>query len=312
MRKEFEKYMSEIVLSMKGITKVYGGVKALDNVSIQINRGEIYGLIGNNGAGKTTLMRLIAGHSVSYQGVISLFGAPTKEDTRKNRVRTGVLIEEPGFFHNMTATQNLEYFRVQFGIPGKSITSKILSDVGLLNADHRKYKDFSLGMKQRLGIGLALLNSPEFLILDEPINGLDPAGIIEMRQILLDVNKKNNTTILISSHILAEISNIATKYGFLSHGNLLEEISADALAKKCNCYLDITVENVEKMCLLLEKELHFINYKVYPNQHIHLYEGLDKGDKICQLAVTHQVGLSEIHTRVINLENYYMSMVEGK
>lgn len=304
--------MSEIILSMKGITKTYGNIKALDSVSIEINRGEIYGLIGNNGAGKTTLMRLIAGHTMSYQGEISLFGATSKENTRKNRVRTGVLIEEPGFFHNMTAFQNLEYFRLQFGIPGKEVTTKILSHVGLLNASQRKYKDFSLGMKQRLGIGLALLNSPEFLILDEPINGLDPAGIIEIRQLLLDINKRNNTTILISSHILAEMSNIATKYGFLSHGRLLEEIKADALSKKCNSYLDITVEHVEKMCLLLEKELHFTDYKVYPNRHIHLYEGLDKGDIICQLAVTYQVGLSDLHKEIVNLENYYMSMVEGK
>ena len=304
--------MSNTVLKMENITKKYSGVKALDNVSMEINRGEIYGLVGNNGAGKTTLMRIIAGHTSLDAGEITLFGASSMEEIRKNRRRTGVLIEDPGFFENMTAAQNLEYFRIQFGVPGKESVAKILSEVGLLNTGKKKYREFSLGMKQRLGIGLALLQTPEFLILDEPINGLDPAGIIEVRQILLDINQKRNTTILISSHILAEMANIATKYGFLSGGKLLEEITAEELQRKCSAYFDITVENTQGMCLLLERELHYHNYKVYPNHHIHLYEGLDQGEQICELAVKHHMGLSAIEQRTVNLENYYMNIVEGK
>lgn len=304
--------MSEVILSMKGIGKKYDGVNALDNINLEIRRGDIYGLVGNNGAGKTTLMRIIAGNTFPDQGEMTLFGASTSEEIRKNRKRMGVLIEDPGFFHNMTAQQNLEYFRIQFGVPGKETVQEILKDVGLDNAGKKKYKQFSLGMKQRLGIGLALLSSPEFLILDEPINGLDPAGIIEIRQTLLNINKKRNTTILISSHILAEMENIATHYGFLSHGKLMEDISTKELMAKCNSYLDITVRDTKAMCVLLEKELNYTNYKVYADNHIHLFEGIDNGDRICELAVLNRTGLSGVEKKVVNLENYYMNMVEGR
>lgn len=302
--------MKDTVLKMQEVTKAYKGVKALDDVSITIERGEIYGLVGNNGAGKTTLMRLIAGQSRMDSGRIELFGKTDNAGMGKERSRIGTLIEDPGFFGNMNAGQNLEYFRIQFGIPGKETVAEALKEVGLEDCGKKRYKDFSLGMKQRLGIALALLQTPEFLILDEPINGLDPAGIIEIRQILLSLNKKKNTTILISSHILAEMANIANKYGFLSHGKLLEEIKADALMKKCNSYLDITVKDVEAMCVLLEKEFNYQDYKVYPDHHIHLFEGIDNGENLCEIAACHHVGLSGLEKRVVNLENYYMNMVE--
>lgn len=304
--------MSEVVLSMKGIGKKYGNVHALENINLEIRRGDIYGLVGNNGAGKTTLMRMIAGHTVPEEGEMTLFGTSDPEVIRKNRKRLGVLIEDPGFFLNMTAKQNLEYFRIQFGIPGKETVDEILKEVGLEGAGKKKYKQFSLGMKQRLGIGLSLMSAPEFLILDEPINGLDPAGIIEVRQTLLEVNKKRNTTILISSHILAEMENIVTHYGFLSRGILKEDISAEELLKKCNSYLDITVKDTKAMCVLLEKELHYTNYKVYPDNHIHLFDGIENGDKICELAVAGHTGISGIEKKVMNLENYYMNIVEER
>lgn len=304
--------MSNYILTMNNITKAYYNTVALDGVSIAIKRGEIYGLVGNNGAGKTTLMRVIAGHTNVSQGVMTLFDANSEQEIRDSRRRLGVLIEDPGFYLNMTAAQNLEYYRIQFGIPGKEKVAEVLAEVGLDPTSRKKYKEFSQGMKQRLGIGLALLNTPEFLILDEPINGLDPAGIIEVRQILLKLNQKKNITILISSHILAEMSNIATKYGFLSNGKLLEELTAKELLKKCNAYLDITVSNPSSMCMYLEKELQLYDYKVYPNNHIHLFEGLDMGEQICEVAVKYRLGLSAIERRAVNLENYYMSMVEGR
>lgn len=303
--------MSNAVLTMREITKEYNGVKALDQVNLTINRGDIYGLVGNNGAGKTTLMRIIAGQTKADAGEIELFGTSGFGAIGKERRRMGALIENPGFFPNLSATQNLEYFRIQFGIPGKAVVSKILDEVNLGDCGTKKYANFSLGMKQRLGIALALLHTPEFLILDEPINGLDPAGIIEVRQTLLDINKKRNTTILISSHILAEMSNIATKYGFLSRGRMLEEITSSQLQQKCNSYLDIIVKDTKAMCVLLEKEFHFMKYKVYPDHHIHLYEGIDHSEEICELAVKHHTGLSGIQKRVVNLENYYMNLVEG-
>ncbi len=303
--------MKDTVLQMKDITKVYKDVKALDHVSIEIDRGEIYGLVGNNGAGKTTLMRIIAGQTQSEGGSIKLFNESSEFGLRKSRKRTGVLIEDPGFFKNMTAAQNLEYFRIQFGIPGNNLVASALEGVGLGNTGKKKYKAFSLGMKQRLGIALAFLHTPELLILDEPINGLDPAGIIEVRQTLMEINKKHNTTILISSHILTELENIATVYGFLCDGRLLEQISTEDLLKKCGVYLDIEVNQPKEMCRLLEKELQFNNYKVYPNQHIHLYEGIEEGKRICELAVAHHIGILGIAKQSMNLEKYYMNIVEG-
>lgn len=302
--------MKDIVLKMQDVNKVYNGVKALDDVSITVERGEIYGLVGNNGAGKTTLMRLIAGQSNMDSGKMELFHATNGTDIQKARRRVGTLIEDPGFYGNLTAQQNLEYFRIQFGVPGKEAVTEVLKEVGLDNCGKKRYKNFSLGMKQRLGIALALLQTPELLILDEPINGLDPAGIIEVRQTLLNLSKKKNTTVLISSHILAEMANIATKYGFLSHGKLLEEITAEDLMKKCNSYLDISVKDVEGMCVLLEKEFKYQNYKVYPDHHIHLFEGIENGENLCEAAAMHHVGLSGLEKRVVNLENYYMNMVE--
>lgn len=302
--------MKEIVIKMQDVTKTYNGVKALDHVSITVERGEIYGLVGNNGAGKTTLMRLIAGQGSMESGSMELFGSTDSADIQRARKRVGTLIEDPGFYGNMTAQQNLEYFRIQFGVPGKEAVTDVLKEVELDGCGKKRYKDFSLGMKQRLGIALALLQTPELLILDEPINGLDPAGIIEVRQTLLTLSKKKHTTVLISSHILAEMANIATKYGFLSHGKLLEEITAEALLKKCNSYLDIQVKDVETMCVLLEKEFNYQDYKVYPDHHIHLFEGIDNGEKLCEAAANHHVGLSGLEKRIVNLENYYMNMVE--
>ena len=301
--------MSEIILSMKNVTKIYNETKALDRVSIEINRGDIYGIIGNNGAGKTTIMRIISGQSFVSSGIMELFGSKG-DDVRKQRKRLGCLIENPGFCYSMTAYENLEYFRIQFGIPGKENINRVLEEVGLRDCGKKKYKDFSLGMKQRLGIALAILNSPELLILDEPINGLDPEGIIEIRNILINLNKKKNTTILISSHILSELSNIATKYGFLKNGKIIEEISMEDLQRKCESYIDITVDKVEAMCIVLEKELNYKNYKVYADNHIHLYQGINDIKKICETAVLNNIGILGVVKKVKNLENYYMNMME--
>ncbi|MDK2807614.1 MAG: type transport system ATP-binding protein [Clostridiales bacterium] len=302
--------MSETILKMNHITKAYKKKVVLKDVSITINRGDIYGLVGNNGAGKTTLMRMICGLAFPDEGSIELFQKTSKKERDRERCKMGTLIEDPGFYGNMTAYENLEYFRIQFGVPGNETVKKVLREVHLEDTGKKRYKNFSMGMKQRLGIALALLQTPQFLILDEPINGLDPSGIIEVRNTLLELNQKKNTTILISSHILAEMSNIATKYGFLSHGILKEEITADELLKKCNSYLDITVKDTKAMSVILEEQFSYQNFKIYPDHHIHLYEGIDRTEEICEAAVQHHVGLSGVEKKVVNLENYYMNMVE--
>ena len=214
------------VMAAYGLKKAYGGCMALDGVNMQVRRGDVYGLVGRNGAGKTTLMRMATGQSEPTGGELELFGASGK-NMRPQRCRTGAMIEIPSFSPFLTAHENLEYYRLQRGIPGKQAVDEVLELVDLADAGKKKFKAFSLGMKQRLGLALALMNHPDFLILDEPINGLDPKGVAEFRQILRSLNRERETTIFISSHILSELSNVATRYGFMEQGRILEEISAD-------------------------------------------------------------------------------------
>lgn len=303
--------MNDILLHTEHVTKTYGKQKALDDVSITLQRGEIYGLVGNNGAGKTTLMRLIAGQSPMESGEIQLFGGRTEAGLRKNRRRMGTLIETPGFFSYLTARENLEYFRLQFGIPGKDIVEGTLEEVGLGDAGNKKYKNFSLGMKQRLGLALAIMHSPEFLVLDEPINGLDPEGIIEIRSLLQKINSKKNVTILISSHILPELSSIATRYGFLKNGVLLEELSAQELLRKCSVYVELQVSDVKKASVVLETRLGIRNYQVYPDGYLHVFEKLDQVDQICREVVLADIGLFSAHKQAMDLESYYVNLMGG-
>ena len=303
--------MNDILLHTEHVTKTYGKQKALDDVSITLQRGEIYGLVGNNGAGKTTLMGLIAGQSPMESGEIQLFGGRTEAELRKNRRRMGTLIETPGFFSYLTARENLEYFRLQFGIPGKDIVEGTLEEVGLGDAGNKKYKNFSLGMKQRLGLALAIMHSPEFLVLDEPINGLDPEGIIEIRSLLQKINSKKNVTILISSHILPELSSIATRYGFLKNGVLLEELSAQELLRKCSVYVELQVSDVKKASVVLETRLGIRNYQVYPDGYLHVFEKLDQVDQICREVVLADIGLFSAHKQAMDLESYYVNLMGG-
>lgn len=303
--------MYEYVLKTKNIRKEYNNQTVLSNINLSIKPGEIYGLVGNNGAGKSTLLRILSGQGFQTEGEISLFDKTSKEDIINERRRMGALIESPAFFHNMTAKQNLEYFRIQMGIPGKKCVDEVLETVGLLEARDKKYAKFSLGMKQRLGIGLALLGNKELLILDEPINGLDPMGIIEIRNLFLKLNKEKNITIILSSHILAELANVVTSYGFLSKGVMLEQISAKELAKKCENYLEIKVSDVEKFTTALETELSIYNYKVYPDHSIHIYDLLDKPDKVSIIAAKNNIAIFALNVKSVNIENYYMTLVGG-
>lgn len=303
--------MYEYALQTNNITKYYGSQKALSDINIRIKPGTIYGLVGNNGAGKTTLLRIITGQGFTTEGEINLFDKTSKEDLIIARKRTGSLVESPGFFYNMTAKQNLEYFRLQMGIPGKECIDEILKTVGLYDSGNKKLINFSLGMKQRLGIGLALLGNPELLILDEPINGLDPMGIIEIRNLLLKLNRERNITIIISSHILTELANVVTEYGFLSKGEMLEQISAENLAKKCENYLEVKVSNVEKFTAALETELSVFKYKVYPDHSIHIYELLDQPEKVSMMAAKNGIAMMELNLKSVNIENYYMTLIGG-
>ncbi len=230
----------EYVIETVSLTKKYGKKAAVNKMSLQVKRGDIYGLIGKNGAGKTTLMKLILGLNFANEGEIKLFGTNELESARH---RIGSLIEAPALYKNETALENMRSFAMLCPTSEEEI-ARLLSVVGLADAGNKKVKEFSLGMRQRLGIAIALLGNPDVLILDEPINGLDPAGIKEIRDVILELNAKG-VTFLISSHILDELGKIATNYGILSDGVLVEQITANELEERCRSYLNITVNNID-------------------------------------------------------------------
>lgn len=304
--------MKDIILTTKNLTKKYNNVVALDNINMQIKQGEIYGLVGKNGAGKTTLLRILTGQTEPSQGELSLFHSTSKEAINRERKRIGAIIETPSFYPYLSAYNNLEYYRIQRGIPGKNCVKQALEEVGLSDVGNKKYKSFSLGMKQRLGLALALMNKPELLLLDEPINGLDPFGIVEIRNLLLKLNQEKNITILISSHILSELSNLVTNYGFINNGKLMKQLSHDDLLKECNKYIELKVEQVEKMTALLETELNCTSYKVTPDKSIQIYDYLDRPAIISELAVKRGIGLNSINVKELNLENYFIQLVGGE
>lgn len=300
--------MKEVIKTHK-LSKVYGKYTALSDININVKQGDIYGLVGNNGAGKTTLLRILTGQSEATSGSFELFSESSDKELNRVRRRTGAIIEAPSFYPNLTVKQNMEYYRLQRGIPGKDKIDKVLKEVNLLDAKKKKFTDLSLGMKQRLGLALAIMTEPELLILDEPINGLDPYGIIEIRNLLLKLNKEKNITILISSHILSELSNIATCYGFLDKGRLVEELSANELEEKCKSFLEIKVTNAKKLCALLEEKLGYKDYKVLPGEIIQLFDDNRVPERISELAISNKIGLTGLEEKSINLENYYMSLI---
>ena len=302
--------MSEIIRT-NNISKNYGSFTALRDMNITIKKGDIYGLVGNNGAGKTTFLRILTGQSQPTSGTFELFGKSGEKELQRARRRTGAIIEQPCFYPKLTVGKNLEYYRIQRGIPGKDSVDRALEAVNILEAKNKKFSDLSLGMKQRVGLALAMMGEPELLILDEPINGLDPSGIIEIRNLILKLNKENNVTIIISSHILSELSNIATSYGFLNKGVLVEQLTAKELEDKCTSYIEVKVDNPKKLCAIIEEKLGYKNYKVLPGNVIHLFEGIKEPEKVSKLAVENGMALKEITQKMIKLEDYYMSLVGG-
>lgn len=303
--------MNNIVLKTHNITKKYGDQLANDNINITINKGDIYGLIGRNGAGKTTLIRLITGLAHRTNGDLELFGKSSERELNEARTMVGSLIETPAFYGNMTAKENLEVSRLVRDIAGKHCVNEVLNLVGLSNTGKKKVKNFSLGMKQRLGIANALLGNPRLLILDEPINGLDPMGIIEMRELLKKVNKEKEVTILISSHILSELSELATCYGIINKGKLVEEISLEQLNEKCRQYIELEVDDAPRAVLLLEKELDITSYEVLENNKIKIFSHLDSVGIINSVISKKGIIIEKIGLRGENLEEYFMNIVGG-
>lgn len=276
---------------------------------MNIKKGAIYGFIGLNGAGKSTFIRLITGLTNLTSGKLELFKT-FNENEQLARKRMGALIEHPALYPNMTAEQNLEVIRLQRGIPEKQCIENALKKVGLEDTDKKKVKAFSLGMKQRLGIAIAILHEPEFLILDEPINGLDPMGVIEIRQLLKQLNEEYGITILISSHILSEVHQIATDYGFIHRGKLIEEISARHLDEKCQAHFLIDVNDHHKAVTILESELNTTDYEVMADGTIKLFSHLDEGSKVSNILIQNGLRLDQFTPQRDTLEGYFTSLVQ--
>ena len=303
--------MKEAVLKTYNLCKKYKDQMAVDNVSMTIRKGDIYGFIGQNGAGKTTLIRMITGLAHRTSGEIELFGGSGEEALNKGREFIGSLIESPAFYKNMTARENLEVSRLVRNIPGKECIDEVLNLVGLKDTGKKKVKDFSLGMRQRLGIANALLGNPKLLILDEPINGLDPMGIVEIRELLKKINKEKDMTILISSHILSELSELATTYGIISNGKLIEEITAKQLSEKCRQYIDLRVDDTARAVILLERELGISDYEVLEDSNIKVFSNLDNVGEINSLLSRSGIIVESISVKGENLEEYFMNKVGG-
>ena len=303
--------MKEVVLKTYNITKKYGEQLAVDNVNMTIKKGDIYGFIGQNGAGKTTLIRLITGLIHKSGGEIELLGANEENELNKARTMVGSLIETPSFYTNMTARENLEVSRLVRSIPGKKCIDEVLELVGLKDVEKKKVKNFSLGMRQRLGIANALMGNPKLLILDEPINGLDPMGIVEIRELLKKINKEKDMTILISSHILSELSELATTYGIISNGKLIEEITAKQLSEKCRQYIDLRVDDTARAVILLERELGISDYEVLEDSNIKVFSNLDNVGEVNSLLSRSGIIVESISVKGENLEEYFMNKVGG-
>ena len=296
--------MSEIILELKDVTKMFGKDKVLNRVNLTIFKGDIYGLIGRNGAGKTTLMKIITDLTRKTSGEIFLL---SNRAYIKNLQRVGAIIESPVAYVNLCAYQNLKILCMQKGIQDYAVIDEALEFVNLTNTGKKKFKQFSLGMKQRLGLAMALLNNPDFLILDEPINGLDPIAIIEFREILERINREKNTTILISSHILSELYQVSNRFGFIHNGEIIEEITKKELDDKCSSTIVIETTQIEALSILLEKLL--VNFKVINDKQVQLKGNTINVANLNQQIFESGIRIDEIRRNDENLEEYYTNLL---
>ncbi len=299
----------EIILETNNLEKKYKDFRALNHANIHIEKGAIYGLIGRNGAGKTTLIRVICGLQEPTSGNYTIYGVDNSSSNIASvRKRMGAIIETPSIYGELSARDNLiEQYKL-VGMPSLDGLDELLNLVGLENTGKKKAKHFSLGMKQRLGIAIALASNPDFLILDEPINGLDPQGIIEIRELILKLNKESRITILISSHYLDELSKIATHYGFLDNGTIIKEISSEELMKKMEHKIELKVSSQKDFIKYFEDNK--ITYEVIDNKTINVYGKYNLSKFITELSKKNLIA-DEVHEQEESLESYYMNLIGG-
>ena len=297
------------VIQTMGLSKRYKDRWAVDHLDLRVDQGDIYGFIGQNGAGKSTTLKLLCGLARPTHGEALIFGKPIRDSVARRRV--GTLIEQPGLYPDLSGRENLRLYAALLGLdsPERQVDG-ILETVGLTPGEKKPVKHYSMGMKQRLGVGLALLGGPDLLLLDEPINGLDPEGIREMRELLLRLNRERGLTILVSSHILGELSKIATRYGIIQEGRMVEQITAGELAQKCTDYLHLRPDQPQKAAALLERELHLSRWEMRPEGEIRIYEAAD-ARAVGQILAQAGIAVEEMGLHRQDLESYFLERMGG-
>ena len=297
------------VIQTIGLSKRYKDRWAVDHLDLRVDQGDIYGFIGQNGAGKSTTLKLLCGLARPTHGEALIFGKPVRDSVARRRV--GTLIEQPGLYPDLSGRENLRLYAALLGLdsPERQVDG-ILETVGLTPGEKKPVKHYSMGMKQRLGVGLALLGGPDLLLLDEPINGLDPEGIREMRELLLRLNRERGLTILVSSHILGELSKIATRYGIIQEGRMVEQITAGELEQKCTDYLHLRPDQPQKAAALLERELHLSRWEMRPEGEIRIYEAAD-ARAVGQILTQAGIAVEEMGLHRQDLESYFLERMGG-
>lgn len=300
--------MKDVILKTERLSKSYGNVKALDSADITVRSGDIYAMIGRNGAGKTTLMKTITGLTEASSGEYEIFGKRgSAAEAERNRI--GCLIENPAFFGNMNAHDNLKYYCLQKGISDHNKIDEVLEAVGLANTGAKKFKNFSLGMKQRLGIAFALLDNPDLVVLDEPINGLDPIGISELRDTFFRLNKEKGITMMISSHILSELYMVANRFMFINQGRVIKELDKEELDRECSRYIAVKADDIKKAASLFEENFRGSEYMVIDESEMRIYDEALAIKDINKTLVMGGVGVNGIYESGISLEDYFKSLV---
>lgn len=304
--------MDNLIIETEGLTKCFGDISAVKEVHLHVRKGEIYGLLGRNGAGKTTIMKMLLGLTKPSKGTIRLFGKPFEKPEKRVLNRIGVMIETPGFYPNLTAAENLEILASLRGVIQKDAVRKSLERVGLPYKDRKLYGEFSLGMKQRVGIAAAIIHDPELLILDEPVNGLDPIGVAEMRSFLKELAEEYGKTILLSSHILSEIDLMADRIGIIHAGVLLEERNYRELKQENMQYISLRAEPVERAAHILDEILGIKEYRVGADGVIQIFDTEKETKYLVRTFAEHGIYVDEIYRRSDTLEDYFKKITGGE
>ncbi|MCM3358765.1 ABC transporter ATP-binding protein [Psychrobacillus sp. MER TA 171] len=299
------------ILKTNHLTKVFEGKEVVSSVNMNVQKGEIYGFLGPNGAGKTTVMKMITNLIKPTNGEIEIFGERLTDQSFEVLKRIGSIIEYPIFYDKLTARETLQLHCDYMGYYNQKEIEQVLDMVSLVNTGNKRVKEFSLGMKQRLGIARAIITKPELLILDEPINGLDPQGIKEMRDLFRMLSKEYGITIIVSSHILGEIEQLADTIGVINNGKLIQEISLEQLTRSQTDYIELVVQDIQKTSFLLSEKLLLVNFKLVDNHCIRIYDSTLTPQMISKVLYEHDIEIEAISKKTSTLEEYFLKLVNG-